>query len=177
MQDVGREKPSKLIQLGTLYATLLTCQTRRACWYNSGIVSMGVTKHFLIFWRDLSVFPNPETNDDWYYKPGQKPVAEEAIDSSEEAITVILLNGHIVSIKLHTNDLCPQISAAQVFGQKAFSQRSSESWLHNWLAGSELSVLGRTYTSFLPGNTVEVGRAKGRGGALRTMVLRQEMPI
>lgn len=49
-------------------------------------------------------------------------MAGEVIDPEEETIIIVLLNGHVVSIKLNSKYLCLQISVAQSFGQKSFRE-------------------------------------------------------
>lgn len=66
----------------------------------------------------MSAFPAPERTDAWCYKTAQKPVAGEVIDPGEETSTIVLLNGHAVSIKLNSKYLRLQISVAQSLGRK-----------------------------------------------------------
>jgi hypothetical protein len=112
-QDVEREMPSKPIAncepcvghscLARLYTP----------WYNSDVASIEVTKHFMIFltgFEGISCLRG-------YCKSDRKSMVVVVIEPIEETNIVILLNR---CIKLYSC-LCPQIGAAPIFGQKAFS--------------------------------------------------------
>lgn len=64
--------------MGNLHVILSICQVRCACWYNSGMVIMGITNYFGVrFFR-----PDPQEGVHiWYPKAGKNLMARGVIGS------------------------------------------------------------------------------------------------
>lgn len=104
-----------------LFATAAACQARCAQLCNSGMTVVGVTNHFLLFYKACST----ERAHTWYYKPDQKPKAREITEPKGEPASVILLNGHVFKESPTYICLHPQTWAVLSLDQTFCSEQQS----------------------------------------------------